>query len=369
MTLPDIPVNSLLRHVKPLQDALMRVASNVIGSGHFVLGPHVTRFEEEFARYCQVGHCIGVANGTEALELALKSVGVAPGDQVIVAANAAMYGTSAVLACGAEPVFADILPVRATLDPAKVEAILHSGNPVKAVLVTHLYGQLADIEEITRLCRAHGVAVVEDCAQAHGARNSEGRCAGAFGDVASFSFYPTKNLGALGDGGAVISDNPELAARVRQLRQYGWIGKYTNALPGGRNSRLDEIQASMLSTMLPMLDGWNARRREIASRYSSEISNRAIELPPVAGEEYVAHLYVVRCDNRNALRKHLVTSGIQTDIHYPIPDHRQPCHAGRYSDVALPVTERDAECVLTLPCFPEMRDDEVSRVIAACNLF
>lgn len=362
-----VPVNSLLRHVAPLRDALARAAAEVVGSGYFVLGPQVARFEAQFADYCGVGHAVGVANGTDALEIALKCVGVGPGDAVVVAANAAMYGTSAVLACGARPAFADVLETYATLDPDRVQALLDDGEGVKAIVVTHLYGRLAHVADIVRRCRARGVAVVEDCAQAHGARDGTGRMAGAFGDVAAFSFYPTKNLGALGDGGVVISNDADIAARARQLRQYGWSCKYVNALPGGRNSRLDEIQAAMLSVMLPHLDHWNACRRSIANRYSAEITSTLLELPPVAGDEFVAHLYVVRSDRRDHVRGVLEAACIQTDVHYPRSDHRQPCHEGRYDAVRLPVTERDAERVLTLPCFPEMTDHEVTKVIRACN--
>jgi dTDP-4-amino-4,6-dideoxygalactose transaminase len=369
MTSQSIPINSLLRHIAPLQEALQDAAREVVASGHFVLGRHVNAFEQQFAAYCGVAHCIGVGNGTDALELALKAVDVRPGDAVVVAANAAMYGTTAVLACGAEPHFVDVLPGEATLDPAAVDAALRARPAIKAVLVTHLYGRLARMDEIERIARARGVALVEDCAQAHGARAQDGRRAGAFGDIASFSFYPTKNLGAIGDGGAVVCRDAGLDARVRQLRQYGWTGKYTNALSGGRNSRLDEIQAAMLSVMLPLLDGWNARRREIGAKYSAGIRNEAIELPPPSGEDDVRHLYVVRSDRRQALRDHHAAAGIQTDVHYPVPDHRQPCHDGRYAGVVLPTTERDAGRVLTLPCFPEMTDQEVSAVIQACNRF
>lgn len=369
MTSPSIPINSLLRHIEPLQGALTQAANEVIGSGHFVLGRRVAAFETEFAAYCGTDHCMGVANGTDALELALKGVGVTTGDRVVVAANAAMYATSAVLACGAEPVFADTLPDDATLDPTAVEAVLRAGSAPKALVATHLYGRLARMRELVALCRAHDVAVVEDCAQAHGARDADGVRAGALGDIASFSFYPTKNLGAIGDGGAVVCRDATLAGRVRQLRQYGWAGKYVNALAGGRNSRLDEIQAAMLSAMLPLLDDWNQRRRTIANRYSAQIRNAGIATPAAAGEDYVAHLYVIRSDRRDQLREHLAAAGVQTDIHYPTPDHRQPCHADRYAGIDLPHTQRDAERVLTLPCFPEMTDDEVSRVIQACNRF
>ncbi|MBN8212748.1 MAG: DegT/DnrJ/EryC1/StrS family aminotransferase [Xanthomonadales bacterium] len=370
-----IPINSLQRHVAALQDALVQAVGDVIASGHFVLGSHVAAFEAEFAAYCGVDHCVGVANGTDALELALKAAGIGAGDKVVVAANAAMYGTTAVLACGAEPVFVDVLPGEATLDPKAIEAVFQnhaderSGAGIKAILVTHLYGRLARMTDICHIARTHGAMIVEDCAQAHGARAGDGRRAGAFGDIASFSFYPTKNLGAIGDGGAIVCNDPVLAMRARQLRQYGWGGKYENALMGGRNSRLDEIQAAMLLVMLPRLDAWNARRRQIARRYFEGIRSDSIELPPVVGEGDVAHLYVVRSDRRTALREHLSAHGIQSDVHYPVPDHRQPCHALRYAHVVLPTTERDAGRVLSLPCFPEMTDDEVSRVIDACSRF
>ncbi|MBW8367082.1 MAG: DegT/DnrJ/EryC1/StrS aminotransferase family protein, partial [Arenimonas sp.] len=220
-----------------------------------------------------------------------------------------------------------------------------------------------------RVCGAWGGAVLEDCAQSHGATDATGRRAGAFGDIASFSFYPTKNLGALGDGGAVVTARDDLAQRVRQLRQYGWSDKYTNTLSGGRNSRLDEMQARMLSLLLPSLDGWNQRRREIANRYSNEIRSAAIDVTPAAGDEFVGHLYVVRTDRRDDLRAHLKQAGVQTDVHYPRPDHRQPMHAGRFDAISLPETERDADRVLTLPCFPELADAEVDRVVQACNRF
>ena len=267
---PVIPVNSLLRHIQPLEAELVAAATDVVRSGYYVLGPGVNRFESAFADYCGASECIGVANGTDALELALKAVGVTAGDRVAVAANAAMYGTSAVLACGAVPLFVDIEEAGATLDPARLSEAFASMVP-RAIIVTHLYGRLARIDEILQLCRSHGVAVVEDCAQAHGAR-SNSRAAGSFGDVAAFSFYPTKNLGALGDGGAIVTSDTGIGQRARQLRQYGWTAKYTNTHAGGRNSRLDEIQARMLLTMLPLLDGWNARRRARSMSDTSTLS-------------------------------------------------------------------------------------------------
>lgn len=368
-TMPVIPVNSLLRHTQPLQDALTAAADGIIRSGYFVLGPAVAEFEALFAGYCGVPHCIGVANGTDALELALKGVGVAAGAKVAVAANAAMYGTSAVLAAGAEPVFVDIDEEGAAMDPARLREAIAANPGIQAVIVTHLYGRLARVQALVAIAREAGIAVVEDCAQAHGAQDPQGRRAGSFGDAASFSFYPTKNLGALGDGGAVVTTSDDIADRVRKLRQYGWTAKYTNTLAGGRNSRLDEIQAKMLAVMLPMLDGWNARRREIAARYCAGIRHQDIQLPPAPDEADVAHLFVIRSRRRDELKAHLAEAGVQTDVHYPLPDHRQPSFDGRFAHVALPVTELHAATVLTLPCFPELTDEEAIRVIDACNRF
>ncbi|MGH8030925.1 MAG: DegT/DnrJ/EryC1/StrS family aminotransferase [Luteimonas sp.] len=363
-----VPVNSLTRHIAPLRERLAAVADEVIASGHFVLGLGVETFEQAFADYCGVAHCIGVGNGTDALELAAKAIGVVPGDRVAVTANAAMYATSAVLACGAQPVFVDVRE-DATIDVDALSKALVADAGICAVVVTHLFGRLSDVAALATLCDAHGLAMIEDCAQAHGARDASGRRAGAFADVAAFSFYPTKNLGALGDGGAVVTRDAGIAARVRGLRQYGWERKYVNTLTGGRNSRLDELQARALSLMLPLLDAWNTRRRTIANRYSREITHLDITVPAVASDDYVAHLYVVRSHRRDALRAHLADAGVQTDIHYPLPDHRQPCHAGRYAGIHLPVTERHAATSLTLPCFPELSDAEAGIVIATCNRF
>lgn len=363
----NVPLNSLLRHTQPLHDELARIGGEVIRSGYYVLGPHVKAFEQAFARYCGVSECVGVANGTDALELSLRGVGVSSGDRVAVIANAAMYSTSAVLAIGAQPAFVDI-GEDANMDPAALSAVLEGGD-IRAIVATHLYGRLAQMDAIMALAQPHGIPVVEDCAQAHGARDAEGRAAGSLGTIASFSFYPTKNLGALGDGGAVVTDDATLAARVRQLRQYGWGAKYTNEVQGGRNSRLDELQAAMLGVMLPHLDAWNARRQQIANHYSANLHNPAIIAPPAAGDEYVGHLYVVRSERRDALRKHLSAAGVDTDVHYPLPDHRQPCFSGRFDHVRLPRTEAFASTVLSLPCFPELTDSEVERVVEACNRF
>lgn len=364
----SIPVNDLRRYAEETAAPLAQRAADVLRSGCYVLGPSVRDFEARFAEYCGTAHCIGLGNGTDALELALRALGVGPGDGVLVAANAAMYGTTAVLAIGAVPVFADVESRTALLTAETIaQAVDHTAVRPKALVVTHLYGRLAGMGAILAFAKSLGIAVVEDCAQAHGATGPDGRRAGAYGDAATFSFYPTKNLGAIGDGGAVVCTDDAIAERVRQLRQYGWTSKYTNTLEGGRNSRLDEIQAAFLDHLLPDLDRRNERRRAIARRYSTEISHSDIAVPPVAGAEFVAHLYVVQCVQRDALSAHLATYGVGSERHYPTPDHRQPMHGQRFDAVHLPVTEQWCERALTLPCFPEMDDAEVDAVIAACN--
>jgi dTDP-4-amino-4,6-dideoxygalactose transaminase len=367
MTRIAIPVNDLKRYAALVAEPLAACAAEVLRSGHYVLGPAVREFEARFAEYCGTAHCVGVANGTDALELALRAVGVKQGDRVLVAANAAMYGTTAVLAIDAEPVFADVDPASGLLTVETISRAIASSTPPKAIIVTHLYGRLAAMGAIVDLARANGIAVVEDCAQAHGAVGPDGRKAGAYGDIATFSFYPTKNLGALGDGGAVVCHDDALATSVRQLRQYGWTSKYNNVVGGGRNSRLDEIQAAFLTQLLPDLERRNQRRRAIANRYSSEIRHARIRTAPVAGPEFVAHLYVVQCAMRDQLAAHLESLAIGSERHYPTPDYRQPVHGTRFAAVDLPVTETWCRDALTLPCFPEMTDQEVDAVITACN--
>jgi dTDP-4-amino-4,6-dideoxygalactose transaminase len=353
-------MNDLAALHAPLSGALTAAVRRVMDSGWYVLGREVAAFEEAFAGYCGVPYAVGVGNGTDAIELALAGVGVGRGARVALAANAGGYGTTAVLALGAEPVYVDV-DGTATLDPAAL-------NPVQfdAVLVTHLYGRLADMAALRAVADRHGAAVVEDCAQAHGATRG-GLRAGAWGDAAAFSFYPTKNLGALGDAGAVLTADPGVAERVRRLRQYGWDRKYHQVDGQARNSRMDELQAAVLGVKLPHLDAWNARRVAIAARYAATIRHDGVALPEVVAGEHVAHLYVLRSPDRDALSAHLRAAGVPHDVHYPVPDHRQPVHGGRFTDLALPVTERLCAEVLSVPCHPALGDAEVDRVAAALS--
>jgi dTDP-4-amino-4,6-dideoxygalactose transaminase len=365
----QVPLNDLGRVLAPYETALRAACERVLASGTFILGNEVRSFESAFADYCGVPECVGVASGSDALEIALRAVGVRAGDRVATVANAAMYSTLAIVAIGATPVFVDVDDATLTMSARALEAA--AASPLRAIVVTHLYGRLADSALVT-IAQRIGVPLVEDCAQSHGARCG-GTRAGAFGNAGCFSFYPTKNLGAAGDGGAIVFRDPAIAGRARSLRQYGWAEKYRVEQAGGRNSRLDEMQAAMLRARLPSLDRENARRREIVARYATGLRNAAIRAPDVPGEDDVAHLAVVRCAQRDRLRDHLRVRGIGCDVHYPVPDHRQPVFGGGETTpqpvvpAALTVTERACREVLTLPCFPAMTDAEADAVVDACN--
>jgi dTDP-4-amino-4,6-dideoxygalactose transaminase len=331
-----IPVNDLKRRHAPIAEILAEAVDRVLRSGWYIQGREVAAFEEEFAAYCGARHCIGVGNGTDAIELALRAIGAK--GEVATVANAGMYSTTAILNAGALPVYVDVDPATMNMNPAALET-------ASAIIVTHLYGRIAPIENYERR-----IPIIEDCAQAHGIKLIGNR-------VGCFSFYPTKNLGALGDGGAVVTSDDALAARIRGLAQYGWTSRYQSTIPGGRNSRLDEMQAAILRAQLPYLDGWNARRRAIAAHYNL-----------YAGPDTMAHLCVIRSPDRDRLRRALADKGIATDIHYPIPDHLQESmRAVPFRRTNLPVTEACAREVLTIPCFPEMTDDEVREVSAAIS--
>lgn len=358
-------INNLSARLARHETQIRAAVDRVVASGWLVLGPEVGRFERAFADFHGVAHCIGVANGTDAIELALRALGIGPGDRVATVANAGAYGSTAMQPLGAEPCFMDVGLETHGATLAEVERAIAAGS--KAVIVTHLYGQaIPGIAAIAEHCRRKGVPLVEDCAQAHGAKVA-GRRVGSFGTAATFSFYPTKNLGALGDGGAVITDDAAVAEGVRSLRQYGWKDKYRIERAGARNSRLDEMQAAILSEFLPHLDEANARRRAVAAAYKRSIRHAEVSLPAGDGEDFVAHLYVVRCARRDALRAHLTQQGVGTDVHYPVPDHRQPLFGARFAGVRLPNTERLATEVLTLPCYPEMGDAQVEQVVRAVN--
>jgi dTDP-3-amino-2,3,6-trideoxy-4-keto-D-glucose/dTDP-3-amino-3,4,6-trideoxy-alpha-D-glucose/dTDP-2,6-dideoxy-D-kanosamine transaminase len=354
-------MNDLVRgfngHREELQAALLRVAQG----GWYVHGPEHEAFQTEFADFVGVGHCVGVACGTDALELAIRAVGEGRDGAMLTTANAGGYSTTAARRAGRQVSYADVDRTHLCLTTRSVEPLLEG---VAICVVTHLYGRLAPIEQIVELCHSRGVAVIEDCAQSVGAERG-GRQAGSFGDAATFSFYPTKNLGALGDGGAVVTSDPDLAASLLRLRQYGWTSKYSIGVDGGRNSRLDEIQAAVLRSRLPHVAVWNARRRQIIKSYAAAAEGTNLAILPAGGEDHAGHLAVGLTPYRDEVVAKLAAAGVRTDVHYPIPDHRQPAFANEFAHVSLPVTEETALQLISLPCFPELTDAEVEQVCDA----
>ena len=347
--------------------------ARVLAGGHYILDEEVAAFEAEFAAYLGVERAVGVANGTDAIELALRACEIGPGQAVLAPSHTAVATIAAIERAGARPVLIDVDPLTYTIAAVDVEAVLGSradfgGCRPAAVIAVHLYGNPADLPAILDVAARHRLRVIEDCAQSHGAR-LDGRRTGTFGDLAAFSFYPTKNLGAFGDGGLVATNDPQLGSRVRALREYGWVQRTVSAFPGV-NSRLDEIQAAILRTKLARLDADNDRRIEIARRYSAGLSRSGIGLPACsAGAEHVFHQFVIRVPNdRDGLREFLEQRRIGTAIHYPVPVHRQPAYCDRGLHVG-PLTKTDELCaeIVSLPMFPQMTNADIDRVIAAID--
>lgn len=359
MILPTDPKAQYLSHQGEIDEAIRRV----LQGGRYILGAEVRNFEAEFAAYIGRGHGIGVGSGTEAISLALRALGIGPGDDVITTAHTAVATVAAIEMCGATPVLVDIEPDYYTMDPAKAEAAITSRT--RAIIPVHLYGQPADLSRLDELAKTRGLALIEDCAQAHGAL-WQGRRAGAWGQMACFSFYPTKNLGALGDGGMVIADSLQIAERLCLLREYGWRQRYISEIPGG-NSRLDELQAAVLRVKLRSLDADNRRRAALAARYAAKLAGASVGLPAQrTGAQHVYHLYAIRSKRRDALQAFLKINEVSTLIHYPTPIHLQPAYCGRLGrEGSFPETERVSREILSLPMYPEMTDEQVDTV---CNL-
>jgi dTDP-4-amino-4,6-dideoxygalactose transaminase len=358
----------LRRRVEALRPALIPRIETVLAGGRFIFGAALGELEQAFARYCGVTEGVGVASGTDALWLALEALGVGPGDEVITAGNTCAPTIAAILQTGATPVLVDVALDTMTIVPALVEASMT--RRTRCIVPVHLYGQCAPLGELRALCDRRGVSLVEDCAQAHGAAR-DGRRAGSVGDAGCFSFYPTKNLAALGDAGMIVTGDRQLADRLRLLRNYGYAQPNRSVIPG-HNSRLDELQAAILLAGLERLDAWNARRRAIAHTYTEGFAGTAA-VGPVEDPRgiHVYHLYVVRAAQRDALREHLTARGIETLIHYPVPVHRQDGYAKRclVGHGGLPVTERLAAEIVSLPLYPELRDEEAAAVVAAVAAF
>lgn len=349
----------------------------ILESGQYILGPEVESFEAEFASYLGVAHGIGVANGTEAVQVALGAVGVGPGDLVLTVSHTAVATAAAIRACGAEPVWVDVAPGRFVMDVAALDAAAAAlraspdSDRLKAVVAVHLYGDMVDPESLLAVCRRHGLRLVEDCAQAHGAAWN-GRRAGSFGDASAFSFYPTKNLGALGDGGMVCTNDAGVREHALLLRQYGWRQRYISDVEG-INSRLDPVQAAILRVGLARLDERNAARARIAATYDRALSDVAGIVTPVAGPgvAHVYHQYVVRSPDRDALAAWLRAEGIGCAIHYPAPVHLQPAYRGRFdrSGGTLERTEALAGEILSLPMYPQLGEAVAARIADAVRRF
>jgi dTDP-3-amino-3,4,6-trideoxy-alpha-D-glucose transaminase len=340
-----------------VRDAVARV----ITRGWFILGPELELFEHEFAAACQAPHAVGVGTGTDALAIALRALGVGPGDEVITSPLSAAYSALAIMMAGARPVFADIDPDRLTLDPDAVAAAVTPNTA--AIMPVHLYGQAADMRAIAEVARRHNLAIVEDCCQAHLA-TCEGRPVGSFGSTAAYSFYPTKNLGALGDGGALTTRDEAVAARAKRLRNGGQTDKYRHE-EFGVNSRLDEMQAAILRARLPFLGRWTERRRTLGRRYRAALSRiDAVAVPPELDAGHVYHLFPVRSRVRDRLQSHLRSAGIETLIHYPIPIPRQPAFAGQHP-ADCPIAARVCAEVFSLPLYPALDDAAVDAVASA----
>lgn len=335
---------------------------SVLDSGRYVLGEQVETFELEFAKYCGVKHCISVANGMDALTQIIKAYGFSSGDEIIVPANTFIASILAISQNGCSPVLVEPELLSYNIDPSAIEDKITENT--KAIIPVHLYGRICNMATINRIAKQYNLKIIEDAAQAHGAVY-EGKRAGALGDAAAFSFYPTKNLGCLGDGGAITTNDDELAKKLRYLRNYGSLEKYRNRYKGS-NSRLDEIQAAVLKIKLKYLDDENRKRRSIAKFYISNINNSKISLPQYQDDSHVFHLFVIRTQNRDHLKRYLDSVGIETGIHYPIPPHKQQAYT-ELENLSLPVTERLHREVLSIPANISLTREEISEIVEAIN--
>ena len=354
------------------QTAIDAAIARVLGGGLYILGNEVEAFEAVFADFIGVAHAVGCANGTDAIELALRACNIGAGDLVFTVSHTAVATVAAIERAGATPVLIDVEPGSYAMAPQELSRVLQRPPPGRpaAVLPVHIYGQSADLSALSGIARARGLRLIEDCAQSHGALYRE-RPTGSFGDVGCFSFYPTKNLGALGDGGMVATNQPDLAVALREIREYGWRDRYVSARTG-INSRLDSIQAAVLGVKLTTLAADNARRQAIADRYDVGLAELPLALPSRRPEAtHIFHQYVIRLVERDALREKLRSGGIGSGIHYPMPVHRQPAYRGRLAcgPSGLDVTERAATQILSLPMYPQLCDAAVDRVIAEIRAF
>jgi dTDP-4-amino-4,6-dideoxygalactose transaminase len=369
---PAIPQTDPRAGYLAQRTAIDAAIARVLEGGVYILGREVEVFETAFADFVGVAHAIGVASGTDAIEIALRACGIGSGDLVFSVSHTAVATIAAIERAGATPVLVDVEPGTYTMAPRELLRVLRSpptGRPA-AVLPVHIYGQPAELSALTEIARIYGLRLIEDCAQSHGALY-RGRAAGSFGDIACFSFYPTKNLGALGDGGMAITNDPALAAALREIREYGWRERHVSA-HRGINSRLDAIQAGILGVKLMSLQADNIRRQEVADRYDTGLTGLPLALPARPPQTtHVFHQYVIRLAERDGLRETLRAAGIGSGIHYPVPVHQQPAYSGRLAcgPSGLGVTERAAPQILSLPIYPQIADQAVDRVIAEIRGF
>ncbi|HJP17872.1 MAG TPA: DegT/DnrJ/EryC1/StrS family aminotransferase [Nitrospinota bacterium] len=365
-----VPFIDLSKQYLGLKEEIEQTVFRVLSSGNYILGKELKAFEGEFAGYCNAKYGIGVGSGTEAIHLSLIACGVKPGDDVITVPNTAVPTISAISFANANPVFVDIDPDTYTMSPEKLEELLKkkSSNKPKAIIVVHLYGQPADIEPILEIARRYNLKVIEDACQAHGAEY-KGEKVGSFGDAGCFSFYPTKNLGAYGDGGMTITNSPEIASKLNMLRNYGEENKYINKIKGF-NSRLDEIQAAVLRVKLKKLDHWNEMRRKHANSYNSSLRDGIITPVEKEYSKHVFHLYVIRTQNRDEIKEWLKNKGILTSIHYPLPVHFQRSYKDLcYKKNNFPITEKYSLEILSLPIFPELNKEQEEYTCEVINKF
>jgi dTDP-4-amino-4,6-dideoxygalactose transaminase len=359
----NIPFVDLKAHHKPISEDLSEAIARVLRNTSFVQGPEVKAFEDAFAHYLGVGHCVAVNSGTAALHLTLLALGIGSGDEVITVPHTFIATSEAISAVGARPVFVDVDPVSYTMNPALVEAAITERT--RAILPVHLYGNPAEMDSLLAIARRHNLALVEDACQAHGAQY-KGRMAGTMGAAGCFSFYPSKNLGSCGEGGAMVTNDETLAKQIRMLREHGSVKKYEHSFPG-YNFRMEGIQGAVLATKLKHLDVWNDQRRALAKRYGERLAGQAIVLPQEAAHaRHVYHLYVIQAEDRESLRDHLAQRGIETGLHYPVPLHLQEAYASLgYRQGDFPVTEQLTQRIVSLPMYPEMSLEAADYVSAA----
>lgn len=364
MAEPSVPFLDLKRQIRDLQPEANEALERVYDDGRLILGPAVESFERDFAAYCGVGHGVGVASGTDAIWAVLEALGIGPGDEVVTVSHTCVPPVAAILRTGATPVLVDVDPDTQTMDPRQAEGAITERT--RCILPVHLYGQCADLTVLGALARSRNLYLVEDCAQAHGAEHRGGK-AGSFGTAGCFSFYPTKNLGAFGDAGMIVTEDAGLAEELRRIRVYGYASNQT-AVRSGYNSRLDELQAAVLRVGLSRLPEWNSLRRNWARRYLEGISDGRLGTPlEASGNRHVYHLFVVRSMERERVREELERDGIETGIHYPVPVHRQVGYGERcrVGPGGLEVTERLSSQIFSLPLYPYLSEEEFERVVQA----